>query len=145
MSTHETQPEHTVPTSERVRINTDYSRDGLTSRFVFERLNSILAGLKLAGVDRSEQLDVMHTVRSECFYSGTSDDLNALSHLPVQGRSVLCVAGSGEAAQLFAFRGARKINLFDRSWSAILWNELKLVSNATLSYDQYRAMFCLPT
>lgn len=80
---------------------------------------------------------------TEVLYLNSSDPVEALhSRLEdLRGKTISTVAGSGEFAQVFLNKGAKRIEIFDVSAPGLFFNELKIEALRKLSSEDYRALF----
>jgi hypothetical protein len=120
-------------------LESEYTQYGLTAPFVEKQLARLKA--RLAQAELSGNLPYLRLPYSDCFYLDSSDALACLNKVDVSNKRVLSVAGSGEFMQLFINRGASRVDIYDISWLAALWNELKMIGLINLNYDDYRTMF----
>jgi hypothetical protein len=78
---------------------------------------------------------------SDPYLTATEFPWKVLGTRAVAGRSVWCVAGSGDVPLWFSCLGARELFAFDISRPACCFNELKRAALGALSYESFLTFF----
>lgn len=81
------------------------------------------------------------TLHENTFYLNSSDSLESLLKLQLQGEKVLTVSGSGEFSHAFIQAGAREVCNFDISPAACFYTELRHLALCELEMSDYITLF----
>lgn len=81
------------------------------------------------------------TLHENTFYLNSSDSLETLLTLNLQGKKVLTVSGSGEFAHAFISAGAQEVCSFDISPAACFYTELRHAALCELEMSDYLTLF----
>lgn len=133
--------ENIVDTLEKKSLSQElegqYHRDGITKQFIDERVTSILDKYK-----NEKGLYPPWLKHEDAFYINSSDCLHPLHQFDVADKEVMSVVANGDFLEIFIDGDARNVELYDISWSAILWCELKFMGLRYLTFEEYKKMFC---
>ena len=87
-----------------------------------------------------EQLDIKMIICPR--YRNTNEPLETIiNNLPVTGKKIFSILGSGIFPLEFLRRGAEKVVAVDNDDSQLFWSKLYFVSIENLSYDEFRKVF----